>query len=384
MGSDLKGPSRGGSLFRSARGGPAAGRPGGADAGGDHFLAAVEAAPVPMVLSDPNRADDPIVFANAAFLRLTGYDRAEVVGRNCRFLQGPDTDPGAVEAIRRAVRARGEISVEILNYRKDGTPFRNALSIAPVFDAAGRLVHFVASQFDVSRRRRVEEAQPVGGRAEPGGRAVGDVAHDLGNMLHVVAGHMGPIGDHAAASGDPRLARRVRAVSEAAGRATALVRELRGEPRGAGPGSKTGDTPRDAAVWGQAAVPEPAGTGGRVLVVDDRAEVAELARTMLEGVGYSVEVAVDGQDALDKLERGFDLLFSDVVMPGTLDGVSLAREARRRHPGLKVLLTTGHTGPEMSGQGFAGADFETIGKPYRRSELARTVRRLLDGPGSAG
>ncbi len=379
MGPDLGGPTLGGSAPRPPRAGQ-----GGADA----LLAAIEAAPVPTVLTDPNRPDNPIVLANAAFARLTGYDRAEVVGRNCRFLQGPDTDPGAVDAIRRAVLARGEVAVELLNYRKDGTPFWNALSIAPVFDAAGGLVHFVASQQDVSRRRDAEDAplraadgEGRGGRMaadgrQAGARPVGDVAHDLVNMLQVVAGHMDAVKGHAAVTADPRLARRIRAVADAADRATALIRELRGGAPRSGGRCRRGA----AAPGGGFARSAPGAGRARILVVDDRAEVAELARTMLEGEGHAVEVAGDGRDALERLRGGFDLLFSDVVMPGSLDGVALAREARLRHPGLKVLLTTGQTGPEAAAAIASAAGAETIAKPYRRAELARTIRRILDGP----
>ncbi|WP_237479544.1 PAS domain-containing protein [Lichenibacterium dinghuense] len=347
--------------------------------GTDILFAALEAAPMPLVLSDPNRPDDPIVFANRAFGRMTGYGRAEVLGRNCRFLQGPGTDPGAVDLIRRGLRAREEVAVEILNYRRDGTPFRNALSIAPVFDAAGGLVYFLGFQADVSRRPEAGEAPPRTISAEAGGRALGDLAHDLNNMLQVIAGHVDGLKDHVAASGDARLVRRMRAVSEAADRATGLVRRILDGARG--PGAGTGGTPAPDGIVSPPRVggvgPEPAvGRGGeRILVVDDRPEVAELARTMLEGAGYGVEVARDGRDALEKLRGGFALLFSDVVMPGDLDGVALAREAQRRHPGLKVLLTTGQ------GAGPARAEFEAIGKPYRRSELAEAVRRLLDAPG---
>jgi PAS domain S-box-containing protein len=77
-------------------------------------------------------ADNPIIFANDAFLALTGYRRDEVIGRNCRFLQGPDTDPAAIETMRRAVADGEDVTLDILNYRKDGTTFWNALYLSPV------------------------------------------------------------------------------------------------------------------------------------------------------------------------------------------------------------------------------------------------------------
>ena len=86
------------------------------------FAAAVRATRMPMIVTDPRRDDNPIVFANAAFLALTGYDHDEVIGRNCRLLQGRDTDSASVAAIRAAVEGRHDISIDLLNYRKNGTP----------------------------------------------------------------------------------------------------------------------------------------------------------------------------------------------------------------------------------------------------------------------
>ena len=109
-------------------------------------------------ITDPTLPDNPIVHVNQAFLRLTGYAEAEILGRNCRFLQGPETDPSAVAALREGVRNAAEVSVELLNYRKDGTPFWNALTVGPVVDGSGRVTHMVGVQTDVSDRKRVDEA----------------------------------------------------------------------------------------------------------------------------------------------------------------------------------------------------------------------------------
>ncbi|MDB5715421.1 MAG: sensory box protein [Sphingomonadales bacterium] len=105
-----------------------------------------------MVITDPRQSDHPIVFANEAFQRLTGYDRFEILGRNCRFLQGPKTDPHSVREIRKAVDAERPINIDLLNYRKDGTPFWNALFVRPVRAENGVVQFFFASQFDVSER----------------------------------------------------------------------------------------------------------------------------------------------------------------------------------------------------------------------------------------
>nr|AML76406.1 putative LOV domain-containing protein [Diphyscium foliosum] len=103
-----------------------------------------------LVLADPNLPDVPIVHASDVFCELTGYSREEVVGRNCRFLQGPGTDPEAVRKIREAIEGERPCTVRILNYRKDKTPFWNHLHVAPVRSATGKIAYYVGVQLDVS------------------------------------------------------------------------------------------------------------------------------------------------------------------------------------------------------------------------------------------
>jgi PAS domain S-box-containing protein len=120
-------------------------------------LVAVERTRMPMVVSDPRQPDNPIVLANRAFLDLTGYDADEVIGRNCRFLQGPDTAAEDVDAIRANLAdERHHFDIELLNYRKDGTAFWNQLSVSPVHAQDGTLLYHFASQKDVTARRRAE------------------------------------------------------------------------------------------------------------------------------------------------------------------------------------------------------------------------------------
>ena len=118
--------------------------------GSDPFAAAVRATRMPMVITDPRLPDNPIVYVNDAFVKLTGYAREEIIGRNCRFLQGPETDPEDVVRIRDAIERRVTIEIDLKNRRKDGTAFWNKVLVSPVFDPDGELTYFFASQYDVT------------------------------------------------------------------------------------------------------------------------------------------------------------------------------------------------------------------------------------------
>merc|ERR1712232_253469 len=98
------------------------------------------------VLSDPRLPDNPIVYASAGFYNLTGYSREQVLGRNCRFLQGPGTDPKHIEMIRSAVAKGNDFSVCVLNYKADGTPFWNQLFVAALRDTDNCIVNFIGVQ----------------------------------------------------------------------------------------------------------------------------------------------------------------------------------------------------------------------------------------------
>ncbi len=154
------------------------------------FFAAIEMTRMPMIVTDPNISDNPIVFANQAFLNTTGYAMEEVVGRNCRFLQGEGTDPEAVAAIRRAVEQKTDLAVEMQNYRKDGTMFWNALFISPIFDRDGNALYFFGSQLDITRRREAETALRRAQKMEAIGQLTGGIAHDFNNLLQIVIGNL--------------------------------------------------------------------------------------------------------------------------------------------------------------------------------------------------
>jgi PAS domain S-box-containing protein/diguanylate cyclase (GGDEF)-like protein len=120
--------------------------------------AAVNAVTSGFVVTDPTLPDNPIVLANPAFHRMTGYGAEEIIGRNARFLQGPATDRAIVGEIRLAIERREAITRRLVNYRKDGTAFWAEMTIAPVFAKDGRLVNFIGSQRDVSEEQRAKSA----------------------------------------------------------------------------------------------------------------------------------------------------------------------------------------------------------------------------------
>ncbi|WP_209318722.1 histidine kinase famiy protein [Falsiroseomonas selenitidurans] len=513
----------------------------------DVFFAAIEMTRMPMIVTDPNLPDNPVVFANPAFQQMTGFAMEEVLGRNCRFMQGSGTDRNAVRQIREAIAARTDIAVEILNYRKDGVAFWNALFVSPVFGCNGELLYYFGSQLDVSRRREAEMALRRAQRLEALGQLTGGVAHDFNNLLQVMVGSLEMLRPLVEAADNPRVRRRHEGALEAARRGASLTRQLlafarrqrleerpidlnaalqglaellqralggtglrlrlapglrpvRLDPgqleaallnlmfnaRAAMPGpgevvvatrllpqAAVADIPpedlaaaphgflelsvRDAgsgiapaildrvtepffttrevgqgsglglaqvygfvrqsgghlqiesaegagttvrlrfpALAGDAPIPappakpaepegEPLGRGECILVVDDNAEVLDLAAALLQDLGYRVETATDGPSALALIAdpaRHFDLLFSDVVMPGGLNGITLGGEARRRHPGMRVLLSTGFVDPrdEAASGGIQPHGFPVMQKPYQRAEVARRVRRTLDEP----
>jgi PAS domain S-box-containing protein len=119
---------------------------------------AMDEAPVGITIADFSLPDRPLVYVNRAFCRTTGYSASEALGRNCRYLQGPDTDPESVGELRRAVDAGEPTSVELLNYRRDGSEFWNRVDIAPIKASDGTVTHYVGFQTDITARVRAEEA----------------------------------------------------------------------------------------------------------------------------------------------------------------------------------------------------------------------------------
>ena len=121
------------------------------------FRRAMDEATIGISITNPNHPENPLVYVNDGFCRLTGYDREAVLGRNCRFLQGPDTEEATVDCIRAAIEAEEPVTVELLNYRADGEPFWNLLTVAPVRDNGGGVTHYLGFQRDITERIHREQ-----------------------------------------------------------------------------------------------------------------------------------------------------------------------------------------------------------------------------------
>ena len=174
-------------------------------AAGNEIIQSVLASPLAMVVTNPRAPDNPIEVANQAFCNLTGYAEGEILGRNCRFLAGEQTESWVSDQLRGAIHQRRPVLVDILNYRRDGTPFRNGVMIAPVFGEGGELLYFFGSQVDLgaddpmalsarrSRAAGMVNALPQRQREVLAGMANGllnkQIAHELGIAEKTVKMH---------------------------------------------------------------------------------------------------------------------------------------------------------------------------------------------------
>ncbi|MCP1199732.1 PAS domain-containing protein [Notoacmeibacter sp. MSK16QG-6] len=156
--------------------------PDGMNVGAGRFLEqAMEQTRMAICITDPKQDGNPITFVNRAFIELTGYDREEAIGRNCQFLQGPKTDPADIARIRESLEKQEVVVLEILNYRKDGTPFWNMLHIGPIFDEDGELQQFYGSQWEVTNfvETRQEAARQT--------HIAEELQHRVGNLFGIIA-----------------------------------------------------------------------------------------------------------------------------------------------------------------------------------------------------
>jgi two-component system, cell cycle sensor histidine kinase and response regulator CckA len=150
---------------------------------------AIASVSVGILITDPHQPDNPIIYVNPAFERVTGYGAAEALGRNCRFLQGSDTDSSAVAEIRQALKEERGLRIELLNYRKDGSSFWNELTVSPLRDAKGRVTHYVGVINDRTDRKGFEQHLQQAEKLAALGTLLGGVAHELNNPLFIISGY---------------------------------------------------------------------------------------------------------------------------------------------------------------------------------------------------
>lgn len=144
---------------------------------------AIEACEVSITIADMSYPDGPLTFVNQAFLDTTGYRRDEVIGRNCRFLQGADTDPDAISAMRNAILQGESLRIDLLNYRRNGEAFWNALHLSPLCGPRGTVRAYIGLQHDVTQIRAARLAEHHRQKIEALGRLAGGVAHEINNLL---------------------------------------------------------------------------------------------------------------------------------------------------------------------------------------------------------
>ena len=152
------------------------------DSSGMLFEQAMAQTRMAICLTDPSKDDNPIIFANRAFRELTGYEEEEILGRNCRFLQGPGTNAERRQQMRDAIENEEIVILEVMNYRKDGSEFWNALHLGPVYDEDGKLKYYFGSQWNVTDLRDARNDERT---ARMMAR---ELSHRMKNMFAVISG----------------------------------------------------------------------------------------------------------------------------------------------------------------------------------------------------
>jgi PAS domain S-box-containing protein len=281
------------------------------------LFSAIAASPISMIITDPDQPDNPIIFANRGFLAMTGYPPDQILGRNCRFLQGPATDAATVVALRQAVRERRSIATELLNYRRDGSPFWNALFISPVLDAQGSACWLLGSQLDVTRRREAEAELRQAQTLEALGQLASGIAHDFNNLLMVIAGSLDMLGSATEAARRRRLIERGQ---EAVARAKRLTGQLRSFGRRQALQSRPVDlTALVAAVVERLRPSLPAGIAFELQLAEG------LAPCWGDPAGIEQALASLAANAAEAMPQGGRLTFrtaSATVQPGAPDGLA--------------------------------------------------------------
>ena len=152
----------------------------------DILIQSIESSNLAHTISLIENAGLPLDYVNQAFLDQTGYSRDDVIGRNCRFLQGEGTDPVAIQKIRDSIKFHTPLDIEILNYKKDGSPFWNHLRMAPVFDENQKPVAFIGIQSDVTHIREQQRKESERQKLEALGRMSANISHEIKNAIQPV------------------------------------------------------------------------------------------------------------------------------------------------------------------------------------------------------
>lgn len=246
--------------------------------------------------------DRALVYVNNAFLDATGYARDEVIGRNCRFLQGPGTDPEAVAAIRRALDALEPLEIQIVNHRKDGAPFLNHLRLTPVFDAARNPIAFVGVQSDVTRLHEDHRIEQERRKMEALGRMAANVSHEIKNALQPVKIVTDVLKDWRALTDDQR-ARSLEILDENVAVADGIVKDVLSYARKRGTDVEDialDDLKRDVAAFVRHQIPERV-----AFVLEDAAHGAGYVRArrnhILQVLTNLVSNAVHAMDGAGRL-----------------------------------------------------------------------------------
>jgi PAS domain S-box-containing protein len=188
------------------------------------LLATIDACPISITVADATQPGLPLIYVNRMFLQITGYALAEVIGRNCRFLQGAATERETVHRLRAAIAAGARAEVQITNYRRDGSTFLNRLTLAPYHDPTGRLNAYIGLQLDNTHEARTQEAEAQRQKMEALGRMMGGVAHEINNMLQPLTLLGQDLLDRGLVAADGR--QHLDILLECTGRARAIIGDL--------------------------------------------------------------------------------------------------------------------------------------------------------------
>lgn len=187
-------------------------------------------------ISDPNLPDNPIIFVNQAFEKMTGYTEQEVIGKNCRFLQGEKTSQPALEILRKAIKEKRACHVVLENFRKDGTPFINQLDISVVYNEQGHATHFVGQQYDITEKihqqielAKQKEIAMTASKMAALGEMAGSISHEINNPLMVLRTHIDDISDYLEEQNvlQPEIQESLTKMDETINRVARIVKSLR-------------------------------------------------------------------------------------------------------------------------------------------------------------